>query len=238
MLSSVEVLDPVANTWLTDTDLPSIRRDLGAATGNDGNVYAVGGASGAGSYLGTVAVYAPGASPATGTWSSSPYSLSVPRSSLAVTADRQGRIWAIGGRTAAGVSGAVEVFDPSQAALGWVTKAPLPTARADLAASTGPDGIIYASGGISNNGIALRTVEAYDPVANTWSTKALLPGARTGLAGALQADGRIMAAGGRTTSPGTGSVMKHTFYYETPVFPTMSVAPVLIVGTVIALYTF
>jgi Kelch motif len=43
----------------------------------------------------------------------------------------------------------------------WTTVAPLPTARAGLAAALGPDGRVYAIGGSGNSSSAPTTVEAY-----------------------------------------------------------------------------
>ncbi|MDQ1395488.1 MAG: hypothetical protein QOG64_747, partial [Acidimicrobiaceae bacterium] len=188
--SAVETYTPSSNSWLADTSLPAPTTDLGAATGRDGKIYAVGGFAGGTSYLNTTAVYTPAAAPASGSWTTSPSTLAVGRSSLAVTTDQQGRIWAIGGRNIGGVTGAVEMFDPANPGLGWVTKASLLTARADLGAATGPDGIIYAIGGVNGAGAAVNTVEAIDPALGgaTWSTKANLLSSRGGLAVTLGPD--------------------------------------------------
>jgi hypothetical protein len=79
--------------------------------------------------------------------------------------------------------------------------APLPTARGVFAAATGPDGRIYALGGIDERGAALRTVEAYDVRTNTWSAVAPLPAVRSGHAAAKGPDGRIYALGGAGNGP-------------------------------------
>src|SRR5262249_39389593 len=72
----------------------------------------------------------------------------------------------------------------------------MPTARGDLAAVGGPDGRIYALGGVASFPNFLSTVEAYDPATNTWSRRASMPTARDGLAAASGPDGRIYALGG------------------------------------------
>jgi hypothetical protein len=78
----------------------------------------------------------------------------------------------------------------------WTTVAPLPTARGGLAASTGPDGKIYALGGFDGSGQPVNAVERYDLTQGTWTQAANLPTARHSLGAALGADGRIYALGG------------------------------------------
>jgi N-acetylneuraminic acid mutarotase len=69
----------------------------------------------------------------------------------------------------------------------------MPTARYAPATAV-VNNTIYAIGGF-NNGIALATVEAYDPVSNTWVAKAPMPTARYGLAAAA-VNNTIYAIGG------------------------------------------
>jgi hypothetical protein len=78
----------------------------------------------------------------------------------------------------------------------WTTASRMPTARGYLAAVLGPDGRIYAIGGLAPGQAALRVVEAYDPAHDTWTTLAPLGIARYGLAAAVGSDGRIYAIGG------------------------------------------
>jgi N-acetylneuraminic acid mutarotase len=73
----------------------------------------------------------------------------------------------------------------------WTTVAPLPTARSNLAAAVGPDGLIYAIGGIAGN-----AVYVYNPATNSWTTVASLPTGRADLAAAVGPDGLIYAIGG------------------------------------------
>jgi hypothetical protein len=44
----------------------------------------------------------------------------------------------------------------------------MPTMRAALAAATGPDGRIYAMGGLDSGDNIVSTVEAYDQATNSW----------------------------------------------------------------------
>src|SRR5437867_2799245 len=78
--------------------------------------------------------------------------------------------------------------------LSWTAKADMPTAR-HVFASGVLNGNIYAAGGY--NGVALATVEAYDPATDAWTTKTLMPTARYGLAAGVVA-GKLYAIGGQS----------------------------------------
>lgn len=96
-----------------------------------------------------------------------------------------------------------------EAGLGhWMTGAPAPTARTEVAVAA-LDGLIYVVGGferssswsIRQSSVSTK-VEAYDPVTNRWSAKPDLP---VGLhhAGAAALDGALYVAGGFTASDDT-----------------------------------
>jgi N-acetylneuraminic acid mutarotase len=206
-LNTVEAYDPATKTWSTLAPLQTPRLGLAAATGRDGRIYVMGGQSAPqppGPFLVTPSVEA--YDPAMNTWSAvAP--MPTARVNLAATTGPDGRIYAIGGCTC-GLPGnqtlpTVEVYDPSTNR--WSTAAPMPTPRADLAATTGPDGRIYAIGGCSPCGFSgrvLSTVEVYDPSTNSWSTGVPMPTPRIGLATATGSDGRIYAAGGCSVCDG------------------------------------
>jgi len=89
----------------------------------------------------------------------------------------------------------VWAYDPQTDS--WTQKADMPTARRLLAAAA-VDGIIYAIGGGGSGafpGVALKTVEAYDPKTDTWVAKAEMPTARQLLVAAA-VDGIIYVIGG------------------------------------------
>ncbi len=89
----------------------------------------------------------------------------------------------------------------------WSSIPDMPTARGHLAAVWGPDGRLYALGGISpNSGGALDSVEAYDPDFNAWTTLAPMPTARYDLAAVVGSDDRIYAIGGQYDNSGVPSV--------------------------------
>ncbi len=91
----------------------------------------------------------------------------------------------------------VEEYDPTTDT--WIPKAPMPTARMDLA-STAYNGKIYVFGGEKGwgaNGYGFgfsNAVEAYDPSTDTWTTKASMNTPRSGLASSVL-DGKIYVLG-------------------------------------------
>jgi DNA-binding CsgD family transcriptional regulator len=89
--------------------------------------------------------------------------LPTPRSGLALVA-YEGQIYAIGGESADGVTGAVERYDPQTD--GWTPLANKPTAVADVAAAL-IGGEVYVPGGRTASGTPTALVEAYNPETDT-----------------------------------------------------------------------
>jgi N-acetylneuraminic acid mutarotase len=211
LFPEVEFYDPMKGAWTTELDdgtpvapLPTRRVFLAAATGPDGTIYALGGISEpVTDVFKTVEAY----NPSTNTWRTDLAPMPTARGSFAVVTGPDGKLYAMGGFNVDSLPSSnsldtVEVYDPATDS--WSTAAPMLTARRDLAAAVGPDGRIYALGGLTWDGLAYHlvdTVEAYDPVTDSWTTidsvHHLTP--RWGLAAATDADGRIFALGGLGT---------------------------------------
>jgi N-acetylneuraminic acid mutarotase len=103
-----------------------------------------------------------------------------------------GRIYAIGGGVARGVSVRdVEEYDP--ATNSWVRKADMPTVTCWHSTSA-VNGRIYAIGNWSPNA-ALGTVVEYDPATDTWRERAAMPTPRKFLSTSV-VNGKIYAIGG------------------------------------------
>lgn len=183
---TVEVYDPVANTWTTKVPMPTPRWGSTVSVVN-GLIYAIGGWAGW-PELAMVEVY----DPATNTWSTTvpvtAATTAVGTANAALTsmptarddfgfAVVNGIIYAIGGdiSTFNAVLGipccttVVEAYDP--VANTWSTKTPMPTMRDDFDASN-VDGVIYAIAGSrdgqfvtpglpNDGGYSLTTVEAF-----------------------------------------------------------------------------
>src|SRR5207248_1014180 len=69
-------------------------------------------------------------------------------------------------------------------------KAPMPTARGQLGSAAGPDGLIYAVGGVEaetcGDPLNTTTVEAYNPIGNAWSAVPSMLEGRDTLASSLE----------------------------------------------------
>ena len=74
--------------------------------------------------------------------------------------------------------GTTWMYDLNNTGAGWQTRADLPAPRSHFGTAV-INGILYVVGGQTGHdsaGVPLKTVYAYDPVANTWTQKADLPG--------------------------------------------------------------
>lgn len=106
-----------------------------------------------------------------------------------------GIIYAIGGNDGSGTgTSIVEAYDPTQDM--WITdKTDMPTPRLTFATAS-VDGKIYAMGGRTTpQGVAIDTVEMYDPATDTWAPKSSMGIPRV-LFGATAVNGKIYAIGG------------------------------------------
>ena len=169
---NVEAYDPAAKTWTTLPALPQARSDLGVAIA-DGRLVAVGGVSG-GEILKSVSVFDLMAK----TWNALP-DMATSRHGMAVAAVEKS-VYAIGGSTAVGdrqVVASAEVLKlPArkiQPVAQWRSLPDAPTARLMMAWAVLNDKI-WIMGGL-RNGVALQTVESYDPHTGAWETGPPLP---------------------------------------------------------------
>ena len=116
-----------------------------------------------------------------------------------------GLIYVIGGYRSGGLTGVVEVFNPTTNS--WGTRAPMPTPRDDFAAVLGSDNLIYTIGGHYNSSVfpyedgnSIK-VEAYNPATNTWTAKPSLPNGRSRPAAVTATNGKIYVTGGYSVGP-------------------------------------
>ena len=125
--------------------------------------------------------------------------MQVARSGLGV-AVVNGKIYAIGGSTAAGtlkhptggVVGTNEKYDPAMDI--WTYKKSMPTPR-QVFAIANYQNKIYCIGGYTSDGNVTGINEVYDPETDTWESKAPMPTARVSLE-ANVANGKIYLIGG------------------------------------------
>src|SRR5439155_1324569 len=162
-LKTVEAYRTGADFWSTKANMNVARQALGAAEGNDGRIYAFGGATAFSSVAvtNTVECY----SPTLNKWTTvAP--MPTARALAAAVLGSNGRLFVIGGTTSSSLStptNVVESYNPNTNT--WSTVLPpMPTARSGLGAATGNDGRIYAFGGYDGVGTALtvnQSLQAY-----------------------------------------------------------------------------
>jgi N-acetylneuraminic acid mutarotase len=155
-LATVHAYNPSTDQWTTKASMNTPRTWLAAVVGHDGLIYAIGG--GNPTMLNSVETF----NVNTNAWTTSPVKLPAPTCGLAAAVDPSGLIYVIGGSSPVGTtpttSAAVYSYNP--AAPGWTSQPALPAPRGALAATTGPDGLIYAIGG--SDGInPVATVDAF-----------------------------------------------------------------------------
>jgi N-acetylneuraminic acid mutarotase len=87
----------------------------------------------------------------------------------------------------------------------WSPKAPMNTARAQFAAVTGLDGMIYVFAGYTTIGSTanLNSTERYNPATNTWESLAPNPFVTRGASYARGPNGKIYVISGWTSGPTT-----------------------------------
>ncbi len=175
-LATVEMYDPVTDTWTQKADMPTPRKTMTCVV--DRKIYAVGGWLNTNQQpkLETVVVY----DPATDTWTKA-RSMNRARCSAAIDVVN-GEIYAIGGLGWSQIEGEldvylsnVEVFNPKTNQ--WKEKTEMSAPKALHTASV-IDGKIYVLGGYFTKNEEfkkLSTIEIYDPATDHWIQKPDMP---------------------------------------------------------------
>ncbi len=117
-----------------------------------------------------------------------------------------GRLFVVGGETAAGDTDAVEMYDPNFDT--WQVLPPRPIAARDAGAAS-LDGKLYVAGGCSGDK-PVADVHVFDPAAQRWQQGPSLPQPNCGLA-LIAAGGRLYALGGWDGA----NVLDSVWVYET-----------------------
>ncbi|MBC2581761.1 S8 family serine peptidase [Clostridium sp. DJ247] len=172
VLDTVEIYDPVLNTWTTGAPLPIPCYSAEAAVVN-GKIYVIGGLNRRGvmgfymeygieDSLNTVQVY----DPSTNTWSIKT-SMPAARYSFGIGAVN-GKIYAMGGYLYSEgyyMTNRIEQYDIATDT--WTSVGNMPTAEAEFG-TTVVNNKIYTAGGITGNDSVLNTVQEYDPSTASW----------------------------------------------------------------------
>lgn len=173
--------------WVIKTPMPTARRALGVAANLDGEIYAVGGYDGQGSFLNVLEKY----SPETDTWSTKA-SLPDARIAMGFTFSSNNNKFYVAGGYNQGFFDNLYEYDPSTNS--WTNKAPMPTPRISLGLVE-TNGKIYAIGGLLADNTCVDIVEEYTPATNSWTTKTPMPTPRCGV-GVVSVNGKIYVIGG------------------------------------------
>ena len=201
------VFGATGNAWTTKASMPTARQTAAAGVIN-GVLYVVGGSDATSSTASKRANEA--YDPVTDTWvAKAPDPIQngagqgVAYAGAGVIA---GKLYVVGGEGTCGPcipTSVLEVYDPSTDT--WSSKAPMPTARAELTAGV-VNGILYVIGGRTGGGasasVSVGTVEAYDPTTDTWTTRAAMPTPRQDATVGV-VNGTIYVVGGFSASSGS-----------------------------------
>jgi hypothetical protein len=178
--------------------MPTARGWLGAATGPDGLIYAVGGfgvPDGGSNQYATVEAY----DPMSGMWTTKKKAMTFGREELGVARGPDGLIYAIGGcGTSVDTGLKVESYDVKNTDEGdWTPVAPLPGLQNFGGAALGSDGRIYYIGGRPKcGGSAANTALAYSVLTKIWTYIPNVPTPGCGLVAATGKGGLLYVIGG------------------------------------------
>ena len=218
-LPTVEMYDPVTDTWIQRADMPTPR--MAPTCVVDGKIYAIGGSAtinfkeGKPTRLKTVEVY----DPVTDTWAKA-RNMNHVRAGAAVSVVN-GKIYAMGGvgwpqlpNHPGPFLSSVEVFDPKTNR--WTDVADMPTPKSLHTASV-VDGKIYViGGGFRGKGpyLYLPTIEISDPKTDHWTQAPDMPTGKDGH-GAQPIDRQIYILGGN--SGGNEDPLVNVEVYDTAI---------------------
>jgi N-acetylneuraminic acid mutarotase len=181
--SSVEIYDPVTNTFSPTGSLNKKRHGHSATLLADGRVLVIAGYNNG--WLQDAEIY----DPATGTWNTTQPLFKHGVLHIAVLL-RDGRVLVMAGAKQSGPSGAddrVEIFDPKTNR--WQTAAYHENTDGGATAALLTDGRVLIAGGTADPAI-------YDPVSDSWQPGGKLVVRRSQAQGVVLQDGRVLLIGG------------------------------------------
>jgi N-acetylneuraminic acid mutarotase len=196
-LDSVEIFDPVSETWQSVSSLNASRYGHTATRLKDGRVLVTGGRRpdvGLATFASTA--HAEVFNPATGAWTVLPAMAGARDSHRAVLLPN-GKVLVAGGQSVVGdspgiPSASAQLFDPATNT--WATTGAMTAARSHLSLNVLPDGRVLAVGGYGGPASA----EAYNTTTGAWSAVASPASGHVEHISALLPNGRVLVAGGGT----------------------------------------
>jgi N-acetylneuraminic acid mutarotase len=231
-----EVYDQASNAWFQLPDLPAPVGGLHAATiGN--RIYVAGGY-----YVLTPQAAIPtnalwAYDTTTNAWDTSLAPMPAALATAAMASVR-GKLYIFGGDNGDSDSNNT-TYEYNPATNAWTQKADMPTARENNVAVTFQDKI-YVVGGLrvtpQGVGPSLKTVEVYDPVANTWTTKAQLRIERA--SPGIATDGRFIYVYGGMVDFNGGDILDSVERYDPATNTWEDVAEPMVTATVGPAFAF
>lgn len=197
-MSSVELYDPVANTWTVVASLNGERRSHTATLLSDGRVLVAGGFVGSLSFaVNTAEIY----DPANNIWSAAG-NLVTPRGNHTATLLGNGRVLVAGGTgtdlsSAEGNSTALnsaEVYDLATNA--WSAAGGLVQERHHHSATLLASGRVLVTGGLTHSGAATLSVECFEPSIGAWFQLAPMNTPRSHHTATVLSNGTVLVTGG------------------------------------------
>jgi hypothetical protein len=193
--NAVVGFSPSGDGNLTLAPMSVARAYLGYAPDSSGNAYAIGGLDDNGQPLASAEQYNPEAN----TWTSIA-SMPTARYNFPAVFDHTNQIYIFGGYSDATTPvETTDVLRYSTKTKTWSVMASMPVATAGSCAALGVDGRIYVVGGLSG-GMAIDTVQIYDPASNAWVVSTPLPEALSASAMGVDTLGRLIVIGGMDTN--------------------------------------
>lgn len=201
---TAEIFDPATSSFTATGSMATARARHAAERLADGRVLVIGGVSDDGSATATVEVW----DPQTNAFSAAP---SLPRRRDLTTATQLGGgrgVLVVGGRDGASTLSDVLTIDGALTA--WTSRGTLGEPRYGhlTVLFDGDDEVLVIGGRSGGTGIALDSVESFDPRSGSLSSMNALPAARAAAAGAIVDQGHIAVFGGYEGNSDDGFVGK------------------------------
>lgn len=206
-LASVEIYDPVDDSWVPAASLATARLLHSATLLPNGKVLVAGGQGNDG-LITAAELY----DPANNTWTEAG-SMAALRQLCTATLLANGKVLIAGGTDLTDALASGELYNPASNT--WSPAGNMAHGRQSHTATALANGKVLVAGGSDDangggGGVTLASAELYDPVANTWSSAASMAAARAQHTATLLANGNVLVAG----SSGDGGFLASAELYD------------------------